>query len=339
LEVAYLEQSVMLRQRQKLATLGTLAAGVAHELNNPAAAVQRSAEQLRPVLAEVTRSSLELSGQGSLADEVERIGLRSTATTSSLSTLELAECEQGVEDWLDRQGMDRSWELAPMLVAFGCTTADLDALVVGLDTPAVGPTVSFVAHTATSLSDGILATARRISEIVSALRSYSYLDRGTWQTVDITEGLDSTLVLMHAKLRDMRVDRHYAAGLPPVEVRGNELNQVWTNIVDNAVDATGGTLVVRTLMDDGRVVVELEDDGPGMPPGVAARAFDPFFTTKPPGSDTGLGLNISHNIVVRQHAGQISVSSEPGGTCFRVELPPTHPRDGDGDVEDDAGAS
>jgi signal transduction histidine kinase len=338
LERAYLEQNVMLRQREKLATLGTLAAGVAHELNNPAAAVQRSAEQLRPTLAEITRHSLELSDHR-LMEAAELIDPPTPRPAATLSTLELAGREQELEDWLDRHDVDGPWELAPVLVALGCTIADLDALAARVDPSALDAGVSFLAQTATaaSLSDGIVIAARRISEIVSALRSYSYLDRGTWQTVDVTEGIDSTLVLMQAKLGDMRVERRYAADLPPIEVRGNELNQVWTNIIDNAIGATGGagTLVVRTFMSDGHVVAELEDDGPGMPPAVAERVFDPFFTTKPPGSGTGLGLNISHNIVVRQHAGEISVSSEPGRTCFRVELPVTHPREGNGRAEED----
>lgn len=341
LEIAYLEQSVMLRQREKLATLGTLAAGVAHELNNPAAAVRRSAEQLRPTLAHITRNVSDASGQPSLADEAERLAASPAPLPAISSTIEIAEREQDVEDWLEGHGVEPAWELAPTFVAAGFGTKDLDALAARLDPEATAPSLSFLANavTAASLGDGIAAAAGRISEIVAALRSYSYLDRGTWQTVDITEGLESTLVLMQAKLRDMRIERDYATDLPRIEVRGSELNQVWTNIIDNAVDATDGSgrLALRAFMNDGRIVVEFEDDGPGMSAAIAERVFDPFFTTKAPGAGTGLGLNISHNIVVRQHAGEISVASQPGSTRFRVELPVTHPRDREGDDEEATG--
>jgi signal transduction histidine kinase len=212
-------------------------------------------------------------------------------------------------------------------VALGLEPDDLDDLADATDPRRLGAAVSLLAqgHAATGLAAAIAEGARRISEIVSALRSYSYLDRGTVQVVDLTEGIESTLVLLQAKLKEMVVLREYAPALPPVPVRGNELNQVWTNIVDNAIDATGGTgtLTIRTAATDEAVVVEIEDDGPGMPPDVAARVFDPFFTTKAPGQGTGLGLNISFNIVVQQHGGEIAVDSAPGRTTFRVSVPRT----------------
>jgi signal transduction histidine kinase len=329
LQEAYLAQNLMLREREKLATLGTLAAGVAHELNNPAAAVQRSAEQLGPTLDEIRRGSLVLAGREHVAALLDA-ARPAMPVPGGLSPLETADREQRIEDWLEGRAVARAWEHAPALVAGGYTPEVLEELAGGLDDPGdVAATIAFLAHTdaARALSDGIAGAAHRISDIVGALRSYSYLDRGTWQTIDVTEGLESTMVLLQAKLRTMTVEREYAADLPRIEVRGNELNQVWTNIIDNAIDATGGTgrLVVRTAagVSDAHdvVVVELEDDGAGIATGVVEKVFDPFFTTKPPGSGTGLGLNISHNIVVRQHGGQISVRSRPGHTCFRVALP------------------
>ena len=312
LEVTYLDQTVMLREREKLATLGTLAAGVAHELNNPAAAVRRSAEQLLPALAEMARVTS--------ASRPEP-----PATGEPVSPLALARQEEAVEEWLAARGIDKPWELAAELVAAGYDLDALGAAAEGSTAVDLAAVLTFLARAATavSLAQAIAIGAERISVIVGSLKSYSYLDRGTWQTVDITEGIESTLVLLQARLRDMEVVRQYEPDLPPVEVRGNELNQVWTNIVDNAVQATDGTgrLTVRAYRDDGWVVVELEDDGPGIPSGVVERVFDPFFSTKAPGTGTGLGLNISHNIVVQQHGGQLTVTSSPGATCFKVELP------------------
>ena len=170
--------------------------------------------------------------------------------------------------------------------------------------------------------------AGRISQIVGAMRSYAYLDQAPVQNVDITDGLESTLVLLGSQLKEgITVRRQDAGHLPRIQAHGSELNQVWTNIIGNAVDAMGaqGTLTIRTAARDGSVLVEIEDDGPGMAPEVAARVFDPFFTTKPPGQGTGLGLNISHNIVVQEHHGRIAVDSKPGRTTFRVLLPTAAP--------------
>jgi len=170
--------------------------------------------------------------------------------------------------------------------------------------------------------------AGRISRIVGAMRSYAYLDQAPVQNVDITEGLENTLVLLGSKLKPgVVVRRQYAEHLPRIQAHGSELNQVWTNIIENAVDAMGGrgTLTVRTAARDGYALAEIEDDGPGMAPETAARVFDPFFTTKPPGQGTGLGLNISHNIVVAEHKGRIEVDSQPGRTTFRVLLPTAVP--------------
>ncbi|MPY95204.1 MAG: hypothetical protein GEV08_19750 [Acidimicrobiia bacterium] len=328
LQLAYLEQTVMLREREKLATLGTLAAGVAHELNNPAAAVRRAAEQLGASVEAVHRSGLQLSASRAGPASALATGPAVAAAAPlgvPLSPLEQSRREQELEDWLEDLGVAEPWELAPALVSTGHGPADLAELVDGLDGGDVAAVVTLVAQgqAATGLAGAIREGAQRISDIVSALRSYSYLDRGAVQVVDVTEGIESTLVLLRAKLHEMTVERDYAPDLPRIAVRGNELNQVWTNIIDNAIDATGGTgtLVLRTSMVDGRVVVDLEDDGPGMAPEVAARVFDPFFTTKPPGSGTGLGMNISYNIVVRQHGGELGVDSAPGRTRFRVVLP------------------
>jgi signal transduction histidine kinase len=174
-----------------------------------------------------------------------------------------------------------------------------------------------------SLLEEIGQGAGRITELVRALKEYTYLDRAPIQAVDIHAGLDSTLVILRSKLRDVTVRREYASDLPRVQARGSELNQVWTNLIDNAIDATNGkgTVTLRTRRDDEWVIVEIEDNGSGIPEEALPNLFDPFFTTKAPGKGTGLGLNISHNIIVQKHQGRIDVSSQPGRTRFVVRIP------------------
>jgi signal transduction histidine kinase len=332
LETAYLQQEIMLRQNEKLATLGRLSAGIAHEMNNPAAAARRNAEQLT---AEVHRleQELELLGQAGLTeahlpalDRYRTSALELARQPPALDPLVCAELESDVERWLDDEGVPNGWEIAPTLVSMGFDLSALGQLAASFtreQLPAVLPLLArlYVVH---GLVEGIRTGTARVSEIVTALRSYSYLDQAPIQLVDVHEGLDTTLVMLHGALKDgIAVRRQFDPALPRIEAYGKELNQVWTNIIDNAVQAMQGKgdLTLKTYVEEPWVVVEIADNGPGIPAEALGHVFDPFFTTKPPGEGSGLGLNISHHIVVQKHGGRIDVHSRPGATHFLVRLP------------------
>src|SRR5215472_16769173 len=335
LEVSYLNQEMMLRQADKLATLGTLAAGMAHELNNPAAAAARGVGQLRPLIEQLQGAYLELCAADSpqLAAAIRRAGeliRQGAGQVVSLSPLERSDRAEEMDKWLRGLGVDHPADAAEALADLGYTRAQLADLTSALPPANIPAFLSWLAGAgeAHNLLAEIGAGAERISQIVGAMRSYTYLDQAPVQEVDITEGLENTLVLLGSKLKTgVVVHRDYADGLPRIQAHGSELNQVWTHLIENAIDAMGGrgTLTVRTAARGGYVLAEIEDDGPGMACETAAQVFDPFFTTKAPGKGTGLGLNISHNIVVQEHKGRIEVASQPGRTTFRVFLPTAVP--------------
>jgi signal transduction histidine kinase len=332
LEKAYLQQEVMLRQSEKLATLGKLSAGMAHELNNPAAAAQRGAAQLGAAVSDLQQTHLKL-GELNLSavqlqslltlDQLAQERARRPADVDSLTRSDL---EAELESWLDEQGIERGWQVAPTLVNLGYDRGELTTLVGDFSPSQFTAVIDWLncTYTIYSLLDEIGQGAGRISEIVKALKAYTYLDQAPIQTVDVHDGLDSTLVILRGKLKTgITVHREYAPDLPHIQAYGSELNQVWTNIIDNAIDAMNGEgeITLRTRRDGQWVLVEIEDNGPGIPEPIQPNLFDPFFTTKPPGQGTGLGLNISHNIVVQKHKGRIDVYSQPGKTRFEVRLP------------------
>jgi signal transduction histidine kinase len=334
LEVAYLQQEVTLRQSEKLVTLGRMSAGMAHELNNPASAALRSAQQLRDELARVESARFAL-GQAALSaeqlelfSELEELAGDRATRPDELDALARSDLEETLEDWLDEHGVDEPWEHAATLAGMGRTTEDLDALAQSFDDTLLHVVVHtlcghFNAHRLLAeMGHGV----GRISEIVQALKSYTYMDQAPVQRIDVRKGLDDTLVMLHNKLKDgVDVERNYAEDVPDIEAFGSELNQVWTNIIDNAIGAMNGTGQIRleVSFEDSRVVVRITDNGPGIPAEVVESVFDPFFTTKAPGEGTGLGLNISHNIITQKHGGEISVESRPGRTTFTAKLPLT----------------
>lgn len=332
LERAYLQQEVMLRQSEKLATLGKLSAGMAHELNNPAAAAQRGAGQLRAVVAQLQRAYLtmsEISPSRTQLDSLLALDQQAQERAEQpfdQDSLARSDRENELESWLVDRGIENAWEFAPVLVSLGIDASELGSLAETFTDGQFPAMIAWLSCTYTiySLLEEIGQGVGRIAEIVKALKTYSYMDQAPIQSVNVHEGLDNTLVMLRSKLKEgVTVRREYDEDLPRIQAYGSELNQVWTNMIDNAVDAMNGQgeIVLRTRQEDQWVVVEIEDNGPGIPDQVQSNIFDPFFTTKAPGEGTGLGLNISHNIIVQKHGGKIGVHSVPGKTCFQIKLP------------------
>lgn len=323
----------MVRQNEKMASLGTLSAGLAHELNNPAAAAKRSSAQLRDILAEWQRISANLGALGLDASQQQTIDAlrdemaKRSASPMQLDTLTRSDRESDLQTWLEDRNIDSAWEIAPNIVSFGWMTDDVAKLNEQFSPPQFAVVIRWlcVGCSVYALLNEVNQSTERISEIVKAVKSYSYLDQAPIQEIDVREGLENTLIILRHKLKEgIKVIKEYAPDLPRIEAYGSELNQVWTNIIDNACDAMqgNGELRIKIYVQDNCVVVEIIDNGPGIPDKIQQRIFDAFFTTKPPGVGTGLGLHISYNIIQKHH-GSINATSKPGETMFRVNLPIT----------------
>ena len=324
------------QQREKLAALGKLSAGLAHELNNPASAVRRSTAGLREALSNLREANSELCRED-LPDEVlehlaeiEKDVAAEMTGSPVMDALERSDREDHVTAWLEKRGVERAWEFAPAMVEAEADDECLEKLAAQFP----GKTLQYALRrvSATIEVEKILrqieSGATRISELVKAIKEYTYMDQSGDKEIDLHEGLESTLTMLHHDLKNgINVRRDYDKSLPKICAKGSELNQVWTNLIDNAIDALAekakagkGEITIRTSRDGDSALVEIIDNGPGIPPDGKGRIFDPFFTTKPVGEGTGLGLDTVYRIV-RQHHGDVRVESHPGETRFAVRLP------------------
>ncbi|TWP47039.1 cyclic nucleotide-binding domain-containing protein [Lentzea tibetensis] len=319
-------------QRERLLALGSLSAGLTHELNNPAAAAVRATAALRERVAGM-RHKLAMLASGAIDPatlpslvKLQENAVEQVAKAPKLGPMEASDREDEVSDWLDEHGVTSGWDLAPTLVAGGLDVEWLDRAAGLCSSTATEAAVRWLGYTVETemLMNEIEDATTRVSTLINAAKQYSQMDRAPFQVVDVHDLLDSTLVMFGSKLRDdVRVVKDYDRALPPLPAYAGELNQVWTNLIDNALSAMdgAGTLTVRTFREDSSAVVEIGDTGTGIPPEVMRRIFEPFFTTKAVGEGTGLGLDISWRIVVNKHHGDIRVESAPGDTRFQVVLP------------------
>jgi signal transduction histidine kinase len=324
-EVTRIEQ-----QAEKLNALGKLAGNLAHELNNPASAAQRAASSLVSELRANRKNRFKLvnlcldeSQIRGIEDWEQRV-LSRPHWSDAHDVGELISRDESLRKWLADLPCEEVWEVAAQLAEQGVTVADLDALRAILEPREACVTLQYFARylRATRSVDTLLNSTSRIFDLISAVKAYSFMDRAPILEVDVPAGLDATVQMLQSRMSNVKVERDYQPDLPRISAYGSELNQVWTALIENALDALGnqGLLKLTCRQEGEMLLTEIWDSGPGIPAELQDRIFEPFFTTKAPGQGLGLGLDSAMRIV-RKHRGHMSVRSEPGSTCFRVRLP------------------
>ncbi len=338
LSQGYRSSQVLIGQRERLLSLGRLSAGLTHELNNPATAAVRATASLRELVSKMRRklghlATSDVDPKALVAlTELQESAVEKMAKAEKLSPVEVGEAEDVLSEWLEDHGLDDAWDLAPPLVAAGVNTEWLDEVAETVPATLLADGLHWVTYALETeqLMVEIEDSTDRISALVGAARQYSQLDRAPHQEIDVRDGLKSTLIMLSHKIKErgnVTVVKDFDDSLPPIPAHPAELNQVWTNLIDNAIYAMpdGGTLTVRTAREDGWVLVEICDTGVGIPEEMQQKIFEPFFTTKPVGQGTGLGLDISYRVITQRHGGDLRVKSRPGDTRFQVRLPLTEP--------------